>query len=227
MIKGLLILLSSILLAGSAAAQFNPISFRNISINEGLSQSSVVDIAIDSIGFLWFATQDGLNRYDAKEFLVFKKNFDDFTTASGSTTGKLAIGNRNDLWIITSGGRLERMNLYDQTIIKVPMLNRTELPPVSCVFPDKDHLWIGTESNGLFIYNLDTKELVHHSTESASLSGDQIQEIYKDQAGRMWILTENGLSVFDNLKVSSHKFLRSEKGSKKTTSCSSVAQDSK
>jgi ligand-binding sensor domain-containing protein len=162
--KSLIILLLS-WLYGRAAAQSNHISFRNISINEGLSQSSVVDIATDHTGFVWFATQDGLNRYDGKEFLIFKKNFDDFTTASASTTGKLAIGNQNDLWMITSGGKLERMNLYDQSILKVPMLSGVQLPAISCIYPDGDHIWIGTESEGLFIYNLKTKHLIHHTAE--------------------------------------------------------------
>jgi len=40
------------------------ISFNQLTVNEGLSQNSVVSIAQDSIGYLWFATQDGLNKYD-------------------------------------------------------------------------------------------------------------------------------------------------------------------
>ena len=146
-----------------AFSQPNVISFRNININEGLSQSSVVDIASDNAGFIWLATQDGLNRYDGKEFLIFKKSFNDLTTSSSSTTGKLAVGSSNDLWIISSGGKLERMNLLDQSIMKVPMLNGIQLPPVSCILPDGDLLWIGTEAKGLYIYNLKTKNLLHHS----------------------------------------------------------------
>ena len=48
-----------------------------------------MDIAVDRTGFLWFATQDGLNRYDRKDFLVFSKNFDDVTTRSGNRLGKI------------------------------------------------------------------------------------------------------------------------------------------
>jgi ligand-binding sensor domain-containing protein len=72
-----------------AEGQTVPFSFRNMSINEGLSQSSVVDIATDDAGFLWFATQDGLNRYDGRELVIFKKNFDDITTTTFSKLGKV------------------------------------------------------------------------------------------------------------------------------------------
>jgi ligand-binding sensor domain-containing protein/two-component sensor histidine kinase len=229
--KGLIILFSCVCLLGSAMSQSNSISFRNISINEGLSQNSVVDIAADNAGFLWFATQDGLNRYDGKEFQIFKKNFDDLTTASASTTGKLAIGNRNDLWIISSGGRLERMNLYDQTVIKVSMLSGIQLPPVSCIYPDGDQIWIGTENHGLFIYNLNTKQLIQYTADSTSsfkLSSNQIQEIFKDSRGRKWILTADGLSVFNDIRKPGQTLLKSTgAGSKKIISCSSLAEDTK
>lgn len=71
--KWVIILLFTAALHLSGQAQSTSVSFRNININEGLSQSSVVDIAADHTGFLWFATQDGLNRFDGKEFLIFKK----------------------------------------------------------------------------------------------------------------------------------------------------------
>lgn len=44
------------------------ISFRNLTVDEGLSQNSVVSIVQDSTGFMWFATQDGLNKYDGRNF---------------------------------------------------------------------------------------------------------------------------------------------------------------
>lgn len=229
--KVLSILLSCACFNGPSSAQSNSISFRNISINDGLSQSSVVDIASDNAGFIWFATQDGLNRYDGKEFLVFKRNFDDLTTASASTTGRIAAGNKNDLWIISSGGTLERMNLYDQTILQVPMLNGTKLPPVSCIFPNGDNIWIGTENHGLFIYNLNTKSLSHHTIESGlspRLPSNQIQDISRDRAGRMWILTTNGVAVFNDHANRQENFLSSDGvSSKKYISCSSIAEDSK
>lgn len=212
----------------SGLAQSGSISFRNININEGLSQSSVVDIAADNTGFLWFATQDGLNRYDGKEFLIFKKTFDDITTASGSTTGRLAVGNRNDLWVITSGGKLERMNLYDQKFIHVEMLNGIQLPPVSCIYSDGDNLWIGTETQGLFIYKLSTRRLIHHADESSGvLPSDQIQEIFKDKTGRIWILTTNGITVFRDITKPDQSFLKADRANaKKMISCSSIAEDS-
>ena len=161
----LLILCNPLLIA----AQVVSFSFRNISINEGLSQSSVVDIAVDKTGFLWFATQEGLNRYDGKDFLVFKKNFDDVTTRSFSRLGKIIPGNYNDLWLITSGGKLERMNLYNNTFKLWNTLSSDSLPlpPVSCLYVDKnDQLWIGTENEGLILFKPGSNSIIRYTTQS-------------------------------------------------------------
>src|SRR4249920_285387 len=96
-------ILSLLLISILATGQVSKYSFRNLSINEGLSQSSVMDIAIDSLGFIWMATQDGLNRFDGKEFISFRKNFDDITTPNANILGKIVNGNKHELWLITSG----------------------------------------------------------------------------------------------------------------------------
>jgi ligand-binding sensor domain-containing protein len=125
------------------SAQPPVFSFRNIGIKDGLSHNSVVDIAVDQTGFLWLATQDGLNRFDGKDFLVFNKVFDDVTTPSGNKLGKIITGNNNDLWLITSGGKLEKLNLYDhsfETLNKITA-DSTLLPSVSCLHLSRANLY--------------------------------------------------------------------------------------
>ena len=54
-----------------------PINFSYISINEGLSQSTVFAIDQDKRGNMWFATYDGVNKYDGYAFTVYQHNEDD------------------------------------------------------------------------------------------------------------------------------------------------------
>ena len=49
----------------------------HLTTKEGLSQSSVTKILQDRRGFMWFATRDGLNRYDGNAFVVYKHNPND------------------------------------------------------------------------------------------------------------------------------------------------------
>src|SRR5690606_25403153 len=75
-------------------------AFKTLSINDGLSQNSVISIAQDSIGYLWLATQDGLNKYDGKTVTHYNKQFEDITRPTFSKLGKLYIDKQNNLWII-------------------------------------------------------------------------------------------------------------------------------
>jgi ligand-binding sensor domain-containing protein/signal transduction histidine kinase len=207
-------------------AQPPSFSFRNISINEGLSQSSVVDIAIDSSGFAWFATQDGLNRYDGKEFVVFGKNFDDVTTLVGSRLGKLVCNNNGKLWLLTSGGKLEQLDLYHETFTAINKLGKdsVQLPPVTCFYEDRHHnQWIGTEKEGLFLYEPRTTKLTHYTAQSNSplpLPANNVQGFLQDKQDNYWALTNNGLIVFNTR--THKKYLHTGAN---TISCSSLQQD--
>ena len=76
------------------------IAFHNLSVDQGLSQNSVVSIAQDSIGYLWFATQDGLNKYDGKSFKYYNKQFEDVTKLTYSKLGKTYIDKTNTMWLV-------------------------------------------------------------------------------------------------------------------------------
>ena len=67
------LLLSPLLFFPGHAQHSNEIGFRHLSVDDGLSQSTVMCIAQDQEGFFWFGTQDGLNRYDGYTFTIFRK----------------------------------------------------------------------------------------------------------------------------------------------------------
>ena len=66
-------------------------SFRHLTIEEGLSQSTVNDILQDQQGFMWLATQDGLNRYDGSEFRVWKTDPDDQFSLGDSYVTRIVL----------------------------------------------------------------------------------------------------------------------------------------
>lgn len=125
------------------------ISFGQISVNEGLSQNSVVSIAQDSIGYLWFATQDGLNKYDGKEFRYYQKFFEDITKESYSKLGKIYVDRKSDLYIITKDEVLE---IYDRKLDAFKKIKRFQ--KVSTVYQDTyQNTWVGSYGNGLYVFN--------------------------------------------------------------------------
>ena len=82
--------------------------FERLSLEQGLSQSYVNCILQDRRGFMWFGTQDGLNRYDGYGFTVFKHDALDPGSLSHNTVWALHEDRDGTLWIGTDGGGLDR-----------------------------------------------------------------------------------------------------------------------
>lgn len=143
--------------AGSTSAQeTKQFSFRNLTVNEGLSQNSVVNIAQDSIGYIWFATQDGLNKYDSKNFTYYSKQFHDITRPNYSQLGQLYTDGFGDFWIYSLSGWLEKYNYATKTFEGI-----IEIPSVTKIYrPSKEKLWLGTLETGLSEIDLNTKATI-------------------------------------------------------------------
>ncbi|WP_052958596.1 hybrid sensor histidine kinase/response regulator transcription factor [Maribacter thermophilus] len=142
--------------AQDSSSSFNEFSFNNITVNEGLSQNSVVSIDQDTTGFLWFATQDGLNRYDGREFNIIKEQFEDVTRPTYSRLGKVFTDKTNNLWAITYPGILK---YYDRTKNEFKKVNSVN--NASVIYEDSyNNLYIATFENGIYKIAHDTKDTV-------------------------------------------------------------------
>ena len=78
--------------------------FQPLSLEQGLSQSVVLDVAQDHRGFLWFATEDGLNRYNGYEVTVFRHLPGDRTSLANSYVRALWVDRAGTLWVGTDSG---------------------------------------------------------------------------------------------------------------------------
>lgn len=149
-----------------------PIQFRSLTINEGLSQSTVTDITQDEKGFIWIATQDGLNRFDGYTFKVFRHHNLNPNSLPHNWIKTLEIDEQGLLWIATQDGGLAYMHLPTETIYRIPEIadhNHTH-GSINDILLDKDSdkMWLATD-NGLCFIN------IPKSIPSNSSSADQKQ----------------------------------------------------
>lgn len=100
----------SLALAGATHEQYQNISFSHISINDGLSQSTVMSSCQDERGQMWFATHDGLNKFDGYDFTVYRHQNGDSTSISDNIIRKVYLDRNGGLWIGTEKG----LSFYDR-----------------------------------------------------------------------------------------------------------------
>ncbi|MFY8326703.1 two-component regulator propeller domain-containing protein [Pseudoalteromonas sp. ZZD1] len=115
-------------------------AFKHYSIEEGLSQSVVFNIEQDELGFMWFATQDGLNRFDGNRFDVFKTSVKNTNSLTNNYIYPLSLDNQNTLYIGTRHGGVNQLNLYNYEFTAPFLKNKR----ITSVLPFKDWLFVGT-----------------------------------------------------------------------------------
>lgn len=129
--------------------------FRNYTINDGLSQSSVLTILQDDLNSLWIGTQDGLNRFDGKSFEIF--NSDEIEGIESEYILCSTKDKNGDLWFGTGKGLLH----YNQTEGRFRTYlteDKTALNIVSIAEDLKGNLWVATAESGLFKFNMASKK---------------------------------------------------------------------
>jgi ligand-binding sensor domain-containing protein/signal transduction histidine kinase len=187
--------------------------FEHLGLEEGLSQSTVMAILQDKQGFLWFGTEDGLNRYDGYTFKVFRPDPDDLYSISDRWINSLYEDRDGHLWI---GTQLGGLNRYDAQTGHFMHFRHDPSDPASlasnavhALFQAPDgNLWVGTD-DGLDWLDPVSGAITHVrivTEEGVSLSGEAIQVIFGDSRGNIWIGTfDEGAILYE---PSSHTFSR-------------------
>jgi diguanylate cyclase (GGDEF)-like protein len=188
------------------AMQSRSILFSRIGEEDGLSQSAINAIVQDDKGYVWFGTQEGLNRYDGSELRIYDHEFDNPNSLSDGWIWSLTIGSDGTLWIGTQGGGLNRYNADtdDFTTFRHEDGNANSLSSdrVRVVFEDNQNmLWMGTDGGGLNRFDPNTglfQRYRHDPADYSSITSDTVLAIMEDNDGRLWIGTKGGgLSYLD------------------------------
>lgn len=179
------------------------IRFDRLGLEEGLSQVSVVGMVQDVRGFLWIATQDGLNRFDGHRVEVFDFDPDDPSTPADSLLFGLFEDADGLLWITgQTPGALTRYDPWTERFTRV--MHRPDDPTTlplgtingSAMADDgAGGLWIGTAGAGLVHLDKATLEATHFpaSDTPGGLAHGSVNALHIDRQGTLWIGTSGGL----------------------------------
>ncbi len=201
------------------AAQSRNIRFQRISTEHGLSQSTINCIMQDAHGFMWFGTQDGLNRYDGLRFDTLVHAPDDPATLRNTwVLTLLEDSESNDLWVGTLTGGLSRWQR--ETGAFIHYRHDTQDPhsladdEVWALAQDRDGtLWVGSGAAGLSHLTPAIGVLEHYSHQPGdptSLSHDAVRALTVDREGELWVGTLGGLNRFDSQSKTFTRFLHND-----------------
>lgn len=172
--------------------------FESLNIRDGLSQNTIHTILQDSKGFMWFGTKDGLNRYDGLFFKKFKYDRKDARSIGDNYIISLYEDVDGNIWIGTDVGlyiyypETEVFEPFKQLSSENTKIEHT----VSMVKGDnKGHIWIAVERQGIFCYNLLTKQLKNYTLKEFSFIKSNVNTLTCDNSGAIWIGC-NGSGLF-------------------------------
>ena len=207
-----LLLLTTILLglpptalASSNGPEAQPMHFVQYDRDDGLSQSAVNQIVQDSSGFMWFATESGLNRLDGYDFTIYRRVRGNPGGIPNDFITDIAVDAAGNLWLTTDGGGLVRhrgnpneLDVYRNDPADPDSLIDDNLRRV--LADPRGWIWVGTMRHGLSRVDPASGEIVtyrHDADNDVSLSDDRVYALWLDADGALWIGTGNGLDRLD------------------------------
>jgi ligand-binding sensor domain-containing protein len=193
--------------------------FDHISTTDGLSQATVNCVYQDKKGFIWIGTSDGLNRYDAYSFKIYKFNPDDSLSISGNHIEAIAEDDHSNLWIATQE---DGLNYYDRKLDKFTRYKHKEGSNStiqtnklkSVLVASNGNLLIGSYGEGLIVFNPSMNKFVnykHKEGDNNSIGDNSVLCILEENTHKFWIGSDCGaIDLFDIEKGTFEKYVFKE-----------------
>ena len=198
----------------SLFSQYNDMIFDRLTVEDGLPNSIVNKILQDQQGFIWFATKNGLARFDGYEYKVYKHNPENPNSLADNVIMDAYEDDAGIIWLATDPGGLNR---FDPKTEQFEVFKHDPADPQSIsqnavwsVFKDRDdYVWAGTR-DGLNRLDLQTGKFLrfkHDPADPQSISNNDVVRIGEDKTGTLWFGTRAGLNRLDKKTGKFSRFL--------------------
>ncbi len=194
-----------ILVPGLLFAQTLNLKSHQLTDEDGLSHNTVTCIVQDPLGFMWFGTRNGLNRYDGYAFQTFTHDPTDSTSLGSSNIGSMMIDSAGFLWVSTRAN-LHRIDPISLAITSIPFYQPTPQPgqrlnTIIFMYTDRqDSIWIGTSLALLKVSHYDpahpqdiTYNVYKHLPGYPDISLQNTNDILEHSDGSWWIASTYGV----------------------------------
>ena len=185
-----------------AVTEGGPMRFGHVTVEQGLSQADVMTVLQDSAGYMWFGTENGLDRYDGYRMRRYQRTQGLPDGLTHDFIWQVAEDKDGNLWIATDGGGVARWNRATDGFRTYrhdpadPATIASNQVRTLLVEPDGT-VWIGTQDRGLDRLVPATGKVTHFRHDPAqpsSLPDDAVYALLADGAGQLWAGTDGGLA---------------------------------
>ncbi|WP_283140024.1 hybrid sensor histidine kinase/response regulator transcription factor [Bacteroides congonensis] len=164
--------------------------FKNLSVQNGLSQNTVNTILQDKQGFMWFGTKDGLNRYDGLSFRKFKHDDRSQRSIGNNFITALYEDEKGNIWVGTDVGLYiyyPEKDFFEHFTGLSAENTKIEHTVTAISGDNQGCVWVAVESQGLFCYELEKEKLRNYTLENFSFLTTNVQTFAFDNSGTLWI----------------------------------------
>jgi len=174
---------------------------RLLTPDDGLSNSHITQIYQDSKGYIWVATENGLNKFNGYDFEVFLSVPNDTTSILANYVTHIYEDSRGMFWVSTSNGLLQ----YDRTTNTFLRWRMGELDGflrerrAGRIIEDRNNnLWISYPGSGIVRLDANTLSPFLFNSSNSDISNHTITCIFEDRHDNLWFGTEGyGIFIFN------------------------------
>lgn len=223
-----------LLIMQGAYAQHKRINFTSITSKDGLSSNVVTAILKDRYGIMWFATEDGLNKYDGTSFTVYRHIAADSNSLPTNEVVALHEDRFGTLWIGTNGGSICSYDRQQDNFKRLPShkgFNNKDNVIRAIASDYLGHIWI-SNVNGLSILDPKKRKLTNlplGAEKSGRLASKTVLCIFEDSKRRLWVGSADGLFLYHRTtnSFSHYTHVPGDAGSLPGNAVRSVEEDAK
>jgi Predicted periplasmic ligand-binding sensor domain len=215
----LTVLLGVVISTSNAQRKVNAIQADFFTIDNGLSQSSVQCLYIDTKGFLWIGTQDGLNRYDGYNFKIYRNQPLNTNSIGSNVIYSISEDAAGQLWV----GTQEGLSCYNPKTCNFTNYKHTDGGDYSLASPVVYYVYVDHQ-NTIWAKTLETLDCLNpkngkiahykHYNDPFNYSvGINDFCVFEDSKNNLWVGTKDGLNLFDKArKIFKHYYSKKEGG---------------
>jgi ligand-binding sensor domain-containing protein len=172
--------------------------FQQISTHDGLSQNTVRSLLVDSKGFIWAGTLDGLNRYDGSRFVTYKPAFGKNPSLNDHRIRSIYEDKTGFLWVRKYDNTASCYNPFTESFINIyKEKSLISLDYTGLMEASDSSMWLWDSRNGCI-------QLQHRNGEIRVLyqssASSVVKMVFEDSQKNIWIGLAQGLILIDKSK---------------------------